>query len=71
MVTWAVDGVAYAQYTKAQALAAHEPWPFDSASGVYLIANLAVAASDEWGGPPTVSTLFPATMQIQSVKVWQ
>lgn len=71
MVTWAVDGVAYAQYSKAQALAAHKPWPFDSASGVYLIANLAVAASNEWGGPPTIATMFPASMQVQSVKIWQ
>jgi hypothetical protein len=70
MLTWAIDGVAYAQYTQAQATAAGDSWPFDSDS-MYLIATLTVAGASEWGGPPTASTLFPASMQIQSVKVWQ
>ena len=69
MLTWAVNGVAYAQYTQAQATAAGQPWPFDT--GAYLIANLAVAASSEWGGAPNSSTTFPDTMQLQSVRVWQ
>jgi beta-glucanase (GH16 family) len=71
MITWAVDGVAFAQYTKAAAQAAGLAWLFDDASGVYLIANLAVGAADDWGGAPSASTLFPAVMQIQSVRVWQ
>lgn len=71
MLTWAIDGVAYAQYTRAQAVAAHVPWPFDTAQGVYLIANLAVAAPSEWGGAPTQATSFPATMEIQSIHVWE
>lgn len=71
MLTWAVDGVAYAQYTQAQATAAGYGWPFDGTNGVYLIANLAVAASSEWGGAPNASTVFPAAMQIQSIKIWQ
>ena len=70
MLTWAVDGIAYAQYTRAQAAASGYPWPFDSA-GEYLIANLAVAAPNEWGGPPNSTTLFPATLLVQSVRVWQ
>ena len=70
MLTWAVDGHAYAQYTKAQATAAGYTWPFDSAPE-YLVANLAVAATGEWGGAPTNTTTFPATMQIQSVKIWE
>ena len=37
----------------------------------YLIANLAVAAASEWGGAPTSATPFPATMQIQYIRVWQ
>jgi beta-glucanase (GH16 family) len=69
-LTWAVDGVAYAQYTEAEAQANGQAWPFDSTS-VYLIADLAVAGPSEWGGPPTKQTVFPASMQIQSVKVWQ
>ena len=71
MLTWAVDGVAYAQYTKAQALAAGNPWPFDNSNGLYLVADLGVAGASEWGGPPNASTVFPATLQIQSVKVWE
>ena len=39
--------------------------------GVYLIANLAVAAASEWGGAPSSGTIFPATMEVQSIKVWQ
>ena len=68
MITWAIDGVAYAQYTEAQAHAAGHPWPFDSIS-TYLIADLAVGRS--WGGPPSASTAFPATMRIESVRVWE
>jgi len=71
MLTWAIDGVAYAQYTQAQAVAAGYPWIFDNSTGFYLIATLAVASSTEWGGPPNASTVFPATMQVQSVKIWQ
>ncbi len=71
MITWAVDGVAYAQYTEAEAAANGQPWPFDDGTGYYLIADLAVAGPSEWGGPPDSSTVFPATMQIQSIKVWE
>jgi len=71
MVTWAVDGVAYAQYTKANATAAHQTWPFDTAKGVYLIADLAVGAADEWPGAPNAATPFPSAMQLQYVRVWQ
>jgi beta-glucanase (GH16 family) len=69
LLTWAIDGVAYAQYSEAQAEAAGESWPFNTNS--YLIANLAAAAASEWGGAPNSSTAFPATMTLQSVKIWQ
>jgi beta-glucanase (GH16 family) len=70
-ITWAVDGRVYAQYTRAQALSTGRPWPFDYAHGVYLIANLAVAAPTEGAGVPSRSTAFPAAMQVQSVRIWQ
>jgi hypothetical protein len=70
MLTWAIDGHAYAQYTEAQATAAGHTWPFDTDS-MYLIATLTVAGASEWGGPPNASTIFPSTLQLQSVKVWQ
>ncbi|MGA2007499.1 MAG: glycoside hydrolase family 16 protein [Solirubrobacteraceae bacterium] len=71
LITWAIDDVAYAQYTEAQAAAAGQPWPFEDGTGYFLIADLAVAADWEWGGPPNSSTVFPATMLLRSVKVWQ
>ena len=70
-ISWAVDGVAYAQYSDWQAAANGQSWPFDDGTGFYLIADLAVAGTNDWGGPPDSSTVFPATMQIQSIKVWQ
>jgi len=71
LITWAVDGRAYAQYSRAQARAAGEQWPYDDSGGVYLIADLAVAGQTEWGGPPTPRTRLPARMRIKSVTVWQ
>jgi glycosyl hydrolase family 16 len=71
LLTWAVDGIAYAQYTQAQATASGYPWPFDDGTGFYLIATLAVGTANEWPGAPNASTQFPASMDIQSVKVWQ
>ncbi len=71
LVTWAVDGVAYAQYSETQATAAGQFWPFDDGTGFYLIADLAVGGPSDWGGAPNASTAFPATMQVQSVKVWE
>jgi beta-glucanase (GH16 family) len=70
LLTWAIDGVAYAQYSKAQATAAGQNWPFDTDS-MYLIADLAVAGPNEWGGPPNAATALPASMQLQYVKIWQ
>ena len=69
MLTWAIDGVAYAQYTQAQAALAGDTWPFSNP--MELVANLTVAGASQWGGAPDASTIFPATMQIQSVQVWQ
>jgi beta-glucanase (GH16 family) len=71
LMTWAVNGIAYAQYTQAQAIAAGYPWVFDDNSGFYLIASLAVGTANEWPGAPNTTTTFPASMQIQSIKVWQ
>ncbi len=37
----------------------------------YIIANLAVGQPWNWGGGPDSKTVFPATMQIKSISVWQ
>jgi beta-glucanase (GH16 family) len=71
MMTWAIDGIAFAQYTQAQAQAAGYPWVFDNGSGFFLIANLAVGTSSSWGGAPNASTVFPASVLLKSVKIWQ
>ena len=70
LVTWALDGVAYAQYTEAQALAAGYPWVMGDGSGYYIIADLA-AGTSLWGGPPNSTTPLPSSMLLASVKVWQ
>lgn len=66
MLTWAVDGQAYAQLVASS----EKPWPFDTDS-LYLIANLAVAAASEWGGAPNAQTVFPASLVLAGVNVWQ
>jgi hypothetical protein len=71
LLTWAIDGIAYAQYSEAQAIAHGYPWVFDDGTGFYIIASLTVGAADEWPGAPNASTPWPATMQIQTIKLWQ
>jgi beta-glucanase (GH16 family) len=36
---------------------------------MYLMLNLAVGG--EWPGPPDANTVFPATMSVDYVRVWQ
>jgi hypothetical protein len=71
LLTWAVDGIAYAQYSETQAIAHGYPWVFDDGTGFYIIASLTVGAADEWAGAPNASTPWPATMQVKSIKLWQ
>ena len=71
LITWALNGIAFAQYTQAQAQAAGYPWVFDDGTGFYLIADLAVGTISSWGGAPNTSTVFPASVLLKSVKIWQ
>jgi len=71
LMTWAIDGIAFAQYTQAQAEAAGYPWVFDDGTGFFLIADLAVGTPSSWGGAPNASTVFPASVLLKSVKIWQ
>jgi hypothetical protein len=71
LLTWAVDGIAYAQYDEAQAVANGYPWVFDDGTGFYIIASFTVGAADEWPGAPNASTPFPSSMEVQSIKLWQ
>jgi beta-glucanase (GH16 family) len=58
-LTWYVDGVARATYTGAGI--PQEP--------MYLILNLAVGG--DWPGTPDASTVFPAYLDADWVRVWQ
>ena len=62
-ISWAVDGVAYAQYSDWQAASNGQSWPFDDGTGFYLIADLAVAGQNDWrrpiGAPLGADTLVP------------
>jgi beta-glucanase (GH16 family) len=37
----------------------------------YILINLAIGGSASWGGGPDAKTLFPATMRVAWVRVWQ
>jgi beta-glucanase (GH16 family) len=71
LLTWAVNGIAFAQYSQAQAQAAGYPWVFDDGTGFYLIADLAVGTSSSWGGAPSAGTQLPSSVLLKSVKIWQ
>jgi beta-glucanase (GH16 family) len=59
-VAWYVDGVERARITD-QSLICPE--------AMYPILNLAIGG--DWGGPPDANTVFPATMDVDYVRVWQ
>ena len=60
-ITFYIDGMAVAQRTT----------PGDMHKPFYLIANLAVGGNGSWPGPPDAQTVFPATLRIMGIKVWQ
>jgi hypothetical protein len=59
-ISWYIDGQLYGTTTNASLIPA-EP--------MYPIINL--AAGGTWGGDPNASTRFPATMDIDYIRVWQ
>jgi beta-glucanase (GH16 family) len=69
-VTWYFDGVQQAQAATpsypdllADAGATNVP--------MYVLINLAVGGQGSWPGPPDSSTVFPAVMQVDWVRVYQ
>jgi beta-glucanase (GH16 family) len=59
-VSWYVDGVERARSRDASLICPEAMYP---------ILNLAIGGT--WGGPPDASTVFPATMDVDYVRVWQ
>ncbi len=57
---WYVDGVERMRYRQEQ---------FIPDQPMYLISNLAVGG--DWPGQPDITTRFPATLQIDYIRVWQ
>jgi beta-glucanase (GH16 family) len=56
---WYVDGIERFRYTNSSV----------TSKDMYLILNLSVGG--DWPGPPDSSTVFPAYMDIDYVRVWQ
>lgn len=59
-ITFYLDGAAVGTVTD-PTLIPHQP--------MYPIMNLAVGGT--WGGPPDARTQFPATMDVDYIRVWQ
>jgi beta-glucanase (GH16 family) len=59
-VAWYVDGVERARMTDRGLICPEAMYP---------IINLAIGG--DWGGPPNASTVFPATMDVDYVRIWQ
>jgi beta-glucanase (GH16 family) len=65
-IAWYIDGVRYAWKT-AKDLPAGAPWVFDHP--FFLILNLAIGG--DWPGAPDASTVFPATLLVDYVRVYR
>jgi beta-glucanase (GH16 family) len=64
-VKWSIDGKVYS--TKTRADVGNGPWPFDHP--FFVIINLAVGGT--WPGSPDASTVFPQSMLVDYVRVYQ
>jgi beta-glucanase (GH16 family) len=43
-------------------------WPFDSGNSAFLLLNLAVGG--DWPGSPNTTTVFPASMLVDYVRIY-
>jgi len=67
LITWEVDGALYHSVSK-QDLPAGTRWVFDDGP-FYVILNLAVGGT--FVGPPNASTVFPQSMLVDYVRVYE
>ncbi|MCB2154245.1 family 16 glycosylhydrolase [bacterium] len=66
-IRWYVDGELFSTKNKWMTQAAAYPAPFDQ--DFYLILNVAVGGY--WPGPPDETSVFPQTMEVDWVRVYQ
>jgi len=66
-IRWYVDGVHYQTQTQWNSSNGAYPAPFDEE--FHLILNIAVGGN--WPGPPDLTTVFPQTMDVDWVRVYQ
>ncbi len=64
---WYVDDVLYAAQNSWNTSGASFPAPFDQQ--FYIVLNVAVGGN--WPGPPSSSTAFPVTMEVDYVRVYE
>jgi len=64
-IRWYIDGVLYHSVTEASL--GISPWVFDE--NFHFILNLAVGGN--WPGPPDATTVFPQTMEVDYIRVYQ
>jgi beta-glucanase (GH16 family) len=64
-VSWSIDGETYS--TKTRADVGDGPWPFDHP--FFVIVNLAVGGV--WPGAPDASTVFPQSMLVDYVRLYE
>lgn len=67
VIRWYIDGNLYQTQTKWYTKAAPFPAPFDQK--FFLIMNFAVGGA--WPGPPSRDTVFPQSMEVDWVRVYQ
>jgi len=67
VVRWYIDGQLYETQTKWYTNGGKFPAPFDQ--NFFIIFNLAVGGA--WPGPPSAQTVFPQTMDVDYVRVYQ
>lgn len=64
-----VDGTMYTSVTSAS-IPGNATWEFDG-KPFFLVLNLAVGSKDSWPGAPTSSTMFPAKVFVDYVRVYK
>lgn len=64
-IKFGVDGTYYYTYTNAHT--GHDQWPFDDPE--FMLLNLAIGGN--FGGPTVDDSVFPTTMEVDYVRVYQ